>query len=361
MKKIALVPITHQNGPKIALKFPFDQELKSIVKKLTHVRWSKTHRTFYVANTPDVKKEITKLFTSNSIIIDDQTDKILHNHLPEDKKIELQRFKKWLIQKRLSSNTVNTYTEVTHYFLKYCALKNNHDYSPRLIEAFNFDFIVSKNKSISYQNQCINGIKKYLSYKGIEVESLQISRPQKEKKLPTVLSLEEIQQVFSVIHNMKHKTLMALIYSAGLRIGEALRLKVKNIDSKRMLIHIEGAKGKKDRYTLLSPVFLDLLRKYYKVYQPKKYLFENKEGTMYSASSAQKILKSAINKAGINKRVTLHTLRHSFATHLLENGTDLRYIQELLGHNSPKTTMIYTHVSNNKLSNIKNPIDGMDF
>ncbi|TXE12410.1 tyrosine-type recombinase/integrase, partial [Seonamhaeicola algicola] len=249
--------------------------------------------------------------------------------------------------------------EVTTFFLKYCNLKNANTYSTRLIEAFNYDFIVKPNKSISYQNQCINGVKKFLDYKNYEVELLDIKRPRKEKKLPTVLSKDEVKLILNHTYNLKHKTLLSLIYSAGLRIGEAINLRVNNIDSKRMLIHIKSAKGKKDRYTLLSSSFLELLRQYYKQYKPTNYLFEGSGKQQYTSSSAQKILKSAANKSGIVKPITLHTLRHSFATHLLEEGTDIRYIQELLGHSSPKTTMIYTHVTETSIRNIKNPFDNL--
>jgi len=153
---------------------------------------------------------------------------------------------------------------------------------------------------------------------------------------------------------------LSLVYSSGLRIGEAISLKISDIDSDRMLIHVKKAKGNKDRYTLLSPVFLELLRTYYKAYKPKLYLFEGQDGGSYTASSAQQVLKKSVLQSGIRgKRITLHTLRHSFATHLLESGTDIRYIQSLLGHSSPKTTMIYTHVSENRLQNIKNPFDSL--
>lgn len=156
---------------------------------------------------------------------------------------------------------------------------------------------------------------------------------------------------------MKHKTLLALIYSSGLRISEALAMKPKDIDSIRMLIHVKNAKGKKDRYTLLSEKVLVMMREYYSVYKPKEYLFEGQYGGQYSSRSAQVVLQEAAIKAGILKHISLHTLRHSFATHLLESGTDLRFIQDLLGHSSPKTTMIYTHVSSTSLKKIKNPFD----
>ena len=150
---------------------------------------------------------------------------------------------------------------------------------------------------------------------------------------------------------------MSIIYSSGLRIGEALNLKLTDIDSKRMLISIKKGKGKKDRVSLLSPKILELLRDYYKAYKPNKYLFEGQFSEQYTSASARKVLKKALLSTSIKKRITLHTLRHSFATHLLESGTDIRYIQEILGHNSPKTTMIYTHVSTSSLSSIKNPFD----
>lgn len=154
--------------------------------------------------------------------------------------------------------------------------------------------------------------------------------------------------------------MLSLIYSGGLRIGEALSLKINDIDSGRMLIFIQSPKGKKDRYTLLSKKLLPLLRDYYKAYEPKNYLFEGQKGGKYSHASSQSILRNGLIKAGIKKEgLTLHSLRHSFATHLLENGTDLRYIQELLGHNDPKTTMIYTHVTHESIGKIRNPLDDL--
>nr|WP_297787966.1 tyrosine-type recombinase/integrase [uncultured Allomuricauda sp.] len=272
---------------------------------------------------------------------------------------ELMRYRRWLEEKRLSTHTVNTYVEVTRFFVRYCISKKSKEYTRRLVESFNYEFIVSEGKSISYQNQCINGIKKYFLFKNLDIGMLDLIRPKKEKKLPVVLSKEEIRLLIDETLNLKHKTLLSLVYSGGLRIGEAINLKVDDIDSKRMLIHVKSAKGKKDRYTLLSHSFLETLRSYYKQYKPKDYLFEGQKSPTYSASSAQWVLKNAVAKSGIRKKVTLHTLRHSFATHLLENGTDIRYIQELLGHSSPKTTMIYTHVTENSIKNISNPFDDL--
>lgn len=187
-----------------------------------------------------------------------------------------------------------------------------------------------------------------------------IERPQKERRLPVVLSEEEVVRLFEVTENLKHKCLLMLVYSAGLRISEALNLRIKDIDSQRMQVQVRNAKGGKDRHSLLSESLLPELREYFQLYQPKDYLFEGESGGAYSGRSAQSVLRQAVRKAKIRKRVTLHTLRHSFATHLLEKGTDLRYIQTLLGHNRSKTTEIYTHVSSKALGEIKSPLDSIN-
>ncbi len=372
MKRIILKPSKHREKEIVEIQFPYDSEIKNHLKQLHFITWSKTLKSFYAElNGKNVNSIYTHLRKINcyvdysslsknkTLITQKKATSLTLPQLTDNLKEEIKKYKRWLQQKRLSENTVSTYTDVTISFLKYSILRNNHNYSTKLIEAFNYDFIFKQNRSVSYQNQCINGIKKYFEFKGLQVENMYIERPKKEKKLPSVLSVIEVKSILENTQNLKHKTLLSLIYSAGLRIGEALNLKIKDIDSKRMLIHIHQAKGKKDRYTLLSSSFLGLLREYYKAYKPQEYLFEGQKGTQYTNSSAQALLKVAIKKAGIKKRVTLHTLRHSFATHLLENGTDIRYIQELLGHNSPKTTMIYTHVTETSIKNIKNPFDDL--
>lgn len=218
--------------------------------------------------------------------------------------------------------------------------------------------IETKNISISQQNQRINAIKFYYEkILGKEKQLYNLHRPKKEQKLPKVLSKTEIKRILNASENIKHKCILMLIYSAGLRRSELIDLKISDIDSERMVINICGAKGKKDRLSLLSKNTLALLRIYYKEYKPQIFLFEGQDGEKYSATSVANILKNAARKAGINKIVTPHMLRYSFATHLLEQGTDLRYIQELLGHNSSRTTEIYTHVSKKAIDKIRNPVD----
>lgn len=381
MKKVVLRPLVHKDALQIGIYFPYDLEIKQHLQKLPFVAWSRTHQTFYAPFSWGNQQALFLHFRNKNWYVDYEAlkgekpiiKKSVEKHkksptlseLNEAEKASLLRFRKWMQQKRLSDNTVETYAEMARHFLRYLRSKNakisdsDGKMTGKLVEAFNYDYVVAPGKSISYQNQCISGIKKYLDYRQIPLEPLQIERPRKAKVLPTVLSVEEIKAIFDNTHNLKHKTLLSLIYSAGLRIGEAINLKVNDIDSKRMLIHVKMAKGKKDRYTLLSPLFLELLQEYQRVYKPTTYLFEGQNGGQYTSSSAQHILKRAVRKAEIKKKTTLHTLRHSFATHLLENGTDLRYIQTLLGHSSPKTTMIYTHVSELRLQKIQNPFDNL--
>jgi len=270
----------------------------------------------------------------------------------------MKEYMNLLIQKRYSENTIKTYC---NYFKDFCIYFNNkvlETITTSQINSYILDLIKSKDISISQQNQRINAIKFYYEkILGRDKQYYELHRPKKEHKLPKVLSKDEIKKIFDVTNNLKHKCILMLIYSAGLRRSELLNLTISDIDSKRMVIIINGAKGKKDRISLLSDNLLQLLRQYYKEYHPKKYLFEGQNGGKYSATSIANILRKAAKKAGIRKTVTPHMLRHSFATHLLEQGTDLRYIQELLGHGSSKTTEIYTHVSKKAIDKIKNPMD----
>jgi site-specific recombinase XerD len=184
-----------------------------------------------------------------------------------------------------------------------------------------------------------------------------IPRPKKHFQLPKTIHASDIKKMFDATHNLKHNTTLKLCYGMGLRLSEIVNLKIKDIDSRNMQVFIERGKGKKDRYVNLPYSILEQLRAYYKVYRPKKYLFEGQDGGQYAKRSIQKTFKAALQKAKINKSVGIHSLRHSYATHLLEQGTDIRFIQELLGHNNLKTTLIYTDVTNNSIRNIKSPLD----
>jgi site-specific recombinase XerD len=206
--------------------------------------------------------------------------------------------------------------------------------------------------SVSQQNQVINSIRfLYKEVLGKKYDKVSFKRPKTEKKLPRVIDGDCIIQQLQKIQNIKHKTILTLTYSVGLRVSEIINLKIEDIDSKRMLIYIKNAKGRKDRIVPLSQTVLILLRQYYVLYKPKEFLFNGQNSIQYSIGSCQKIYKKYID---INS--SIHTLRHSSFTNLLESGTDLRIIQKIAGHSSSKTTEIYTHISNNLLKKVKLPI-----
>lgn len=207
-------------------------------------------------------------------------------------------------------------------------------------------------------NQMINSIKfSFEVVMQMPNRFYSIERPRKKESLPKVISLEEVQHIIKSTNNIKHKCIICLLYSAGLRRGELLNLKLEDIDIKRMVILVRNGKGGKDRLTILSKSVLNNLREYFKKWKPKTYLFEGEEGKQYSGTSVNRVIQGASKRARIKKRVSAHTFRHSFATHLLENGTDLRYVQVLLGHSSAKTTEIYTQVAIHNIKVIKSPIE----
>jgi integrase/recombinase XerD len=275
--------------------------------------------------------------------------------------IQTEKFKHWLLSRRYSNSTITTYTEALKSFLTYYKEKPVVEITNDDVIRYNNEYILNNNLSASYQNQIVNAIKLFFStVQETKIELDKIHRPKREKLLPNVLSKEEVKLILNAHSNLKHKTMLSLIYACGLRCGELLALKPVHIDSKRNIVILKHAKGKKDRIAPLSPKILDMLRDYYKIYKPVTYLFEGQiSGSPYDSRSLQLVLKQALKKVKILKPVTLHWLRHSFATHLLESGTDLRYIQELLGHNSSKTTEIYTHVSTKSIQQIKSPFDDL--
>ncbi|SMO66019.1 tyrosine-type recombinase/integrase [Solitalea koreensis] len=266
---------------------------------------------------------------------------------------------------RYSASTIKSYVALFEEFINHFPKHAIDSIDEKQIISFLRYLVTERKVSSSYQNQAINSIKFYYErVLGGQRKCYFIERPIKEKALPTVLSEEEVRQLISSITNLKHKAMIMLTYSAGLRISELIALRIIDIDSERKQIRIEQSKGKKDRYTLLSEKMLNVLRAYYLEYKPAHWLFEgfseSNQPKPYSVRSAQLVLKRAAKKAGIKKKISMHTLRHSFATHLLENGTDLRYIQSLLGHGSSKTTEIYTHITTKGFDQIKSPLDWLD-
>ncbi|MGE5558227.1 MAG: tyrosine-type recombinase/integrase [Bacillota bacterium] len=237
--------------------------------------------------------------------------------------------------------------------------KNPADISGGEIRRYLQSLLENKKVSHAYADQCISSIK--FLYGRILNKPLTINnipRPKKERKLPEILSRHELLGIFHNIKNMKHRLLVMLAYSSGLRVGEVVRLKVIDIIWERGMIHIKQSKGRKDRYVMLSTAVTQLLHDYLRLFNPDLWLFPGfKPERHLNERSAEKVIQQACERIGIKRKITMHTLRHSFATHLLESGTDLRYIQELLGHKSSKTTEIYTHVAERNIASIKSPLD----
>ena len=340
--------IKHKNENRIAVYFEKNQDLIARIKQIEGARWSQQKTVWHLPDTTE-NRERFKI-------------EPLANSLPSPEGIvQIEKFKQWLRSKRYSESTLINYSEALKSFLVFYREKPIAEITNEDVIIYNNDYILKNNLSASYQNQITNAIKLYFkTIKNIKIEVDKIHRPKRAKLLPNVLSKEEVKQILNAHSNIKHKTMLSLIYSCGLRRGELLNLKPADIDSKRGIVIIRQSKGKKDRIAPLSPKILEMLREYYIGYKPKTWLFEGQNNnTKYDERSLSNVLKQALTKSRISKPVSLHWLRHSYATHLLESGTDLRYIQELLGHSSSKTTEIYTHVSTKSLQQIKSPFDDL--
>lgn len=356
----------------IGLQFNTDKVIHALVKQLPDVKWSNSFNMAYILNTKENLDEIFKIFNgvvwvNCNYFFDKSTVKETNEpiditwfrkrQLPTTYRVCPTSYLDKLEMRKYANNTVKTYVTSFETFINYYISKdlvsiNESDVRKYILK------LVQEDKSNAYINSAINSIKFYYeSVLGMPNRFYEIERPRKEKKLPKILSKEDILRIIANTNNLKHKCIVSLLYSSGIRRNELVNLKITDIESKRMLIRIEAAKGNKDRYTLLSHSLLEDLREYYKQYKPEKYIVEGMYGKQYSGQSIGKIVLNAAEKAGIKIPVTPHMLRHSFATHLLEAGVDLRQIQVLLGHSSTKTTEIYTHVATTTFKKIKNPLD----
>jgi len=365
----------HQGEQRLFLEFKFDKELISLVKSLPGARWSKQKKCWHIADSRGVVSELLEVFRGKAWIdfssLKSEIRMPVENkgkiNVPkpqmlssEDNEI-LENFRKWMAHKRYSPSTINTYNDSLRAFVRFIKPKSPGEASTEDMVQFVHEYVLPNHLSNSYQNQVINAAKLFYSHvysKDMQADLLE--RPRREHRLPNVLSKDEVSDILKAHRNLKHRTMLSLIYACGLRRSELLNLKPADIESGRGLLRIRQSKGKKDRVIPISEKVIAMLRAYYKAYKPLVWLFEGQyEGLPYSEKSLQSVLKQALDKAGIKKPATLHWLRHSYATHLLEAGTDLRYIQELLGHRSSRTTEIYTHVSTSSLKNIKSPFDDM--
>ena len=364
MTTITLQPFLHNKKSCIGLKFRYNFEAKEVIKKMDGVRWTKTHRCFYIFYTKNNLASIKKTLKLNGFKIDDQTKelpKIKHKVKPyltfEKTKVH-QEFIKSLEGKRMSASTVKIYGGFVYQFLNFTGNK-----PAKLLDATDVRLYIewavgALNYSVSTHRQLVSALRQFAYlYPACAINPEAIFMPSKDKKLPVILSLDEVLNLIQVTKNLKHRVIISMLYASGLRIGELLNLKLIDFDFKRNLLHIRGAKGRKDRYTNIAQRLHPMLKNYYRTYKPKQYFIEGPKGGPYSAASVRSFLRRSCKLAGIKKTITPHSLRHCYATHLLEHGTDIRYIQELLGHSRPETTMIYTRVTKKELRHIKSPLD----
>jgi integrase/recombinase XerD len=404
MKTVIAERVRHDSGMRVTLRFPHDEELIRITKSLPDARWSEIMQCWHISDCSNVTGLIFNAFLkkafvdysalrewypaslsqgirskdeSNEIrkkggvpLEDDGLKKpgarlreswIKDRELSQKGKSDIARYRSWLESHRFPATTVRTYTSMMEVFLKYVSPREANECDADDLTRMVYEYVLPRGLSYSSQNQLISAVKKFYGeiYRQV-IDPGAFKRPRTQHRLPNVLSREEVKRILDAPVNEKHRVILSVIYGCGLRRSEVLMLEPQDIDRDRMLLSIRQAKGFKDRVVPVSAKLVEMIDGYMKRYRPVRYLFEGQQaGIMYSAGSVEKIFGMACVKAGIKKKITLHGLRHSYATHLLEAGTDLRYIQELLGHKSSKTTEIYTHVTVKSIQKIRTPFDDL--
>ncbi len=332
----------------LELVFPYNEEYIAKVRKIPGRRWDKDNKKWLLPDSEESINKLQELFTKEELVIFKGSSNNQY----------LKMMEEGLRLRGYSKKTIKSYMSHARLFLEYCG-KSAEQLLKEDINCYLLYLLEQKGNAHSFVSQAVSSIKFLFGKVLMEDDlTLDIVRPKKEKKLPEVLSQNEVRHILDNVKNLKHKAILFLIYSSGLRVGEVVRLRLKDIDSDRMLIHVVQGKGRKDRYTILSEVALKVLREYVREYKPAEWLFQGEQaGRHITERTVQRAFENAKENAGIQKKVSVHSLRHSFATHLLEGGIDLRYIQELLGHQSSKTTEIYTHVTKKSIRSIASPLD----
>ncbi len=375
-KTVRLEHLVHHGVRCIAILFPYDPTLNAAVKP-TGAKWSGTHRCWHLPNAPEHLKAIFTAFKglawvdmntlrtkagtgpdrsrrTAAVRVASSPMNIVHEEA-------LAAMRRKLEVARYSPRSIQVYLSATRQLFRHFPDKHPEDIRTEDIESFQHHLAAERKVSNSTLNQMVNAVRYYyMNVVGDAGRVIFIERPRKERKLPTVLSEEEVGALLRGVDNLKHRCILMLIYSGGLRLSELIGLERSDVAADRGQLIVRGGKGRKDRITLLSPRALDTINAYLARYKPQRHLFEGPDNGPYSPRSVQAIFHRARERAGIRTPATVHTLRHSFATHLLEKGTDLRYIQALLGHSSSKTTEIYTHVSTKALGKIRSPLDDLD-
>jgi integrase/recombinase XerD len=369
MEKVKLSLKLLKGVQMLIIRVPYNQDLIKIVKNIPDVHWNPLEKIWFTRNSSEKVEKVFSLFAGKAIL------DVSHPHLLralknrslfgqltiEDEQI-IRNFESWMKEKRYRKSTMENYLSSLRRFLRFTKPKSLSEINEEDMNRYVNQYILPNGLSYNFQNLTVTAVK--LFFKNVyktEFNADDLERPRKQTRLPEILSVEEVRRLLSVHRNIKHRLMLRLIYACGLRRSELLNLKPGDINGERKVLFIRQSKGNKDRMVRLPPKLLKELREYYKLERPEIYLFEGqKKGMPYSPTSLMEVLKSALKKAGIKKHFTLHGLRHCYATHLLESGTGIRQIQELLGHKSSKTTEIYTHVSKNTIRSIRSPYEDLD-
>ena len=350
----------HRRENKLLLRFTYNEKLIALTRSIKGSLWSKSLNSWYLKDSKENLDIVLSLFKGITTVDTSKISKKVHfkRNLTKEQKELLNSFFLFLKGKRYSKSTIQTYTFFVADFISFYTNKALNELTNRDVELFIEKVFMERKYSISSQRQFISALKIFIVfYPQTKINDLVLERPKKSRKLPNVISQEEVLKIIASTQNLKHRAIIALIYSCGLRISELVNLELKDFHIERKQLIIKNGKGRKDRYVSLADSFLPLLSNYYHAYKPKIYFVEGQKGGKYSTESVRQFLRKSCTRANILKPVTPHTLRHSYATHLLENGVDIRYIQSLLGHAKPETTMIYTHVKRKDLMEIQNPLD----
>lgn len=361
------IRVTSLPDGRLALAFPYDAGIVAKIRSIPGRRWHPDDRRWSVPGGATGVATLRRLLAGEHLSFDDVAPTLAGEHLafrdvaptpPVEPERLLLKLREELRLRGYSPGTHKLYHHHVSRFLRW-ADRPAERIGPDGLRAYLYELVDGRGVSRSYQSQAVSALKFLYDHVLRRPQHLDdIPRPRKEKRLPAVLSRDEVRRLLACVQNPKHKAILMLVYSAGLRVSEVVRLRPEDLAPDRRLLHVRAGKGRKDRYTLLSPIAYAAVQAYLPLAPRSDWLFPGDRPDRHlHARSVQKVLEAARVRAGITRRATVHTLRHSCATHLLESGTDLRYIQEILGHASPKTTEIYTHVSQRELGRIRSPLD----
>jgi site-specific recombinase XerD len=356
MNQVRLQPAEKDDRKVVLIEFIYSYALKELVRKCDGARWSQRLQSWYLPAQRDLLNALYRTLKENHCEVD--TSAVDQQWLTGQPSQEMAAYTRYLTGLRLSASTIDTYVSMLRLLEQHAAPVALGSITAAQVR----DYVESQSRpggwSINTHRQFLSALKHYAQLRGdVDLDLGEMQRPRRSTFRPVVLNEQEVLLLIQKTVNLKHRCILALLYSCGLRVGELCALKVADVDLQRLQVHVHQGKGRKDRYTGMAKSLLPLVQNYMNSYQPSSYLFEGLHGKPYSANSVRAFLKRSCKAAGLGKKVTPHTLRHSYATHLIENGVGLRHVQELLGHSKPETTMLYTHIARKDLLEVPNPLD----